>query len=71
MGDDSFKAKGGEDLLLTNTELATPRQRRHLIRATVGVRNQQNLFPRFPTAIARLLQYNGLGSNSGMGFLCT
>ena len=22
-----------------------------------------------PTAVARLLQYNGLGSNTGMGFL--
>ena len=32
-------------------------------------RNQQNLYPRIPTAVARLLQYSGLRSNSGMGFL--
>ena len=32
-------------------------------------RNQQNLYPRCPTAVARLLQYSGLGSNTGMGFL--
>ena len=24
-----------------------------------------------PTAVAKLLQYSGLGSNTGMGFLCT
>ena len=40
-----------------------------VIRATVGVWNQQNLYPRFPTAVARLLQYSGLGSNTEMGFL--
>ena len=34
-----------------------------------GYRNQQNLYPRCPTAVARLLQYSGLGSNTGMGFL--
>ena len=33
--------------------------------------NKQNLYPRFPTAVARLLQYSGLRSNSGMGFLHT
>ena len=32
-------------------------------------RNQQNLYPRIPIAIAELLQYSGLRSNSGMGFL--
>ena len=31
--------------------------------------NQQNLYPRIPTAVAKLLQYSGLGSKSGMGFL--
>ena len=30
---------------------------------------EQNLYPRVPTAIAELLQYSGLGSNTGMGFL--
>ena len=34
-------------------------------------RNQQNLYPRIPTAVAKLLQYSGLGSNSGMSFLRT
>ena len=34
-------------------------------------RNQQNLYPRIPTAIAKLLHYSGLGSNSGMSFLRT
>ena len=42
-----------------------------LIRATVGMRNQQNLYPKAPTIVAKLLQYSGLGSNTGMGFLCT
>ena len=32
-------------------------------------RNQQNLYPRVPTTVAELLQYNGLGSNMRMGFL--
>ena len=32
-------------------------------------RNQKNLYPRVPTAVAELLQYSGLGSNIGMGFL--
>ena len=33
------------------------------------IRNQQNLFSYFPpTAVVKLLQYNGLGSNTGMGF---
>ena len=32
-------------------------------------RNQQNLYPRVPTAVAELMQYSGLGSNTGMGFL--
>ena len=31
-------------------------------------RNQQNLYPRVPTAVAKQLQYSGLGSNTGMGF---
>ena len=44
---------------------------RELIRATVGMRNQQNLYPKAPIAVAKLLQYSGLGSNSGMGFLRT
>ena len=34
-------------------------------------RNQQNLYPKDPTVVAKLLQYSGLGSNSGMGFLRT
>ena len=34
-------------------------------------RNQQNLYPKASTAVAKLLQYSGLGSNSGMGFLRT
>ena len=34
--------------------------------------NQQNLYPKIPsTAIVKLLQYSGLGSNTGMGFLRT
>ena len=33
------------------------------------LRNQQNFYPRVSTAIAELLQYSGLGSNIGMGFL--
>ena len=34
------------------------------------IRNQQNLYPNFPpTAVVKLLQYSGLGSNTGMGFL--
>ena len=32
-------------------------------------RNQQNLYPKGPTAVAKLLQYSGLRSNTGMGFL--
>ena len=32
-------------------------------------RNQQNLYPRVPIVVAELLQYSGLGSNTGMGFL--
>ena len=43
----------------------------NLIRATVGMRNQQNLYPKDLTAVAKLLQCSGLGSNSGMGFLHT
>ena len=39
-----------------------------LICATVRMRNQQNLYFKAPTAVAKLLQYRGLGSNSGMGF---
>ena len=36
------------------------------------IRNQQNLYPNFPpTVVVKLLQYSGLGSNRGMGFLCT
>ena len=42
-----------------------------MIRATVGMQNQQNLYPKAPTVVAKLLQYSGLGSNSGMGFLRT
>ena len=34
-------------------------------------RNQQNLYPRIPTAVAKLLQYSGLGSNTWMSFLRT
>ena len=34
-------------------------------------RNQQNLYPKAPTAVAKLLQYSGLGLNSRMGFLRT
>ena len=48
-----------------------PWQWRHLIRATVSMRNQPNLYPKAPTTVAKLLQYSGLGSNSGMGFLHT
>ena len=32
-------------------------------------RNQQNLYLRVPTAVAKLLQYSSLGSNMGMSFL--
>ena len=39
-----------------------------VIRATVGVRNQQYLYPRVPTVVAKLLQYCGVGSNTGMVF---
>ena len=36
------------------------------------IRNQQNLYPNFPpTAVVKLLQYSGLRSNTGMGFLRT
>ena len=36
------------------------------------IRNQQNLYPKLPpTAVVKLLQYSGLGSNTGMGFLRT
>ena len=36
------------------------------------IRNQQNLYPKLPpTTVVQLLQYNGLGSNTGMGFLRT
>ena len=36
------------------------------------IRNQQNLYPNFPpTAVVKLLQYSGLGSNTEMGFLRT
>ena len=36
------------------------------------IRNQQNLYPKFPpTAVVKLLQYSGLGSNTWMGFLRT
>ena len=48
-----------------------PRQRRHLIHATVGMMNQQNLYPKALTAVIKLLQYSGLRLNSGMGFLRT
>ena len=34
--------------------------------------NQQNLYPKLPpTAVVKLLQYSGLGSNTGMSFLPT
>ena len=36
------------------------------------IRSQQNLYPKFPLiAVAKLLQYSGLRSNTGMGFLRT
>ena len=35
------------------------------------MRNQQNLYLKAPTAVAKLMQYSGLGSNSGRGFLRT
>ena len=36
------------------------------------IRNKQYLYPKFPsTAVVKLLQYSGLGSNTWMGFLCT
>ena len=36
------------------------------------IRNQQYLYPKFPpTAVVQLLQYSGLGSNTGMSFLRT
>ena len=36
------------------------------------MRNQQNLYSYTPpTAVVKLLQYSGLGSNTGMGFLRT
>ena len=35
------------------------------------VPDQQYLYPKGPTAVAKLLQYSGLGSNSEMGFLHT
>ena len=36
------------------------------------IRNQQYLYPKFsPTAVVKLLQYSGLGSNTRMGFLRT
>ena len=40
-----------------------------MIRATVGERNTQ-YFDSYvpPTAVVKLLQYSGLGSNKGMGF---
>ena len=49
-----------------------PRQRRHLIRATVGC-SESTIFVSLvpPTAVVKLLQYSGLGSNTGMGFLRT
>ena len=41
----------------------------HLIRATVG-RSESTIFVSYvpPTAAVKLLQYSGLGSNTGMGF---
>ena len=36
------------------------------------MRNQQNLYSLVPpTVVVKLLQYSGLGSNTGMGFLHT
>ena len=36
------------------------------------IKNQQNLYPNFPpTAVVKLLQYSGLGSNTWMSFLRT
>ena len=33
------------------------------------IRNQQNLYTKVPpTSVVKLLQYSGLGSNTGMGF---
>ena len=40
-----------------------------VIHATELYWNQQYLYPRIPTVVAKLLQYSGLGWNSGMGFL--
>ena len=40
-----------------------------LIRAIIRVPEPTNLYPRIPTSVAKLLQYSGLRSNSGMGFL--
>ena len=31
----------------------------YLIRATIGMRNQQNLYPKALTAVAKLLRYSG------------
>ena len=47
-----------------------PRQWRHLIRAAIGFRIN-NIYILNPTAVVKLLQYSGIGSNSGMGFLRT
>ena len=36
------------------------------------IRNQQNLYPKLPpTAVVKLLQYSGLGSNTWMSFFRT
>ena len=38
---------------------------KNLIRATVGCRNQQYLYPKALTTVAKLLQYSGVGSTQG------
>ena len=35
------------------------------------VPDQQYLYPKAPTVVAKLVQYSGLGSNTRMGFLHT
>ena len=49
-----------------------PRQRRHLIRATVGLAESTKFVSVVPpTAVVKLLQHSGIGSNTGMSFLRT
>ena len=37
--------------------------------ASRRIRNQQNLYPKVPDVVAEILQYSGLGSNTGISFL--